>query len=57
VQVFNRYGQIVYETRNYPARGWDGTFKGKSLPFGTYYYIIELGGVQYPKKGYVTLLK
>ncbi|HMO63449.1 MAG TPA: gliding motility-associated C-terminal domain-containing protein [Ferruginibacter sp.] len=57
VQVFNRYGQLLYETRNFPANGWDGLYKGKLLPFGTYYYIIELGGVQYPKKGYVTIVR
>ncbi|MFT3680465.1 MAG: Ig-like domain-containing protein [Ferruginibacter sp.] len=57
VQVFNRSGQLVYETRNFPPDGWDGTYKGKVLPFGTYYYIIELGGVQYPKKGYITIIK
>jgi gliding motility-associated-like protein len=57
VQVFNRYGQLVYETSNFPSTGWDGTYNGKPLPFGTYYYIIELGGLQYPKKGYVTIIK
>ncbi|UEG49897.1 PKD domain-containing protein [Ferruginibacter lapsinanis] len=57
VQVFNRYGQIVYETKKYNPLGWDGTYKGKPLPFGTYYYIIELNGMVEPKVGYVTIIK
>ena len=55
VEVFNRYGQLVFESRNYTP--WDGTYKGKTLPEGTYYYIIELGGVRKPKTGYVTIIK
>jgi gliding motility-associated-like protein len=56
VQVFNRYGQLVFETANYSSP-WDGTYKGKNLPVGTYYYIIELGGQRKPKTGYVTIIK
>ena len=40
VNVFNRYGSKVYESKDY-ANTWDGTYKGKPLPDGTYYAIIE----------------
>jgi gliding motility-associated-like protein len=56
VQVFNRYGQIVFESFGY-ATPWDGTMKGKSIPFGTYYYIIEPGNGRPPSTGYVTIIK
>lgn len=56
VQVFNRYGQLVFESRGY-GKPWDGTMNGKGLPFGTYYYIIEPGNGRKPLTGYVTLLK
>lgn len=56
VQVFNRYGQLVFESKNYNSP-WNGTYKGKPLPVGTYYYIIELGGQRKPKTGYVTIIK
>ena len=56
LQIFNRYGQVLYETSSY-TKPWDGTYKGKDLPVGTYYYIIELGGARAPKKGYVTIVR
>jgi len=57
VQIFARNGQMVYETKGY-SKPWDGTLKGKPLPFDTYYYIIEPGiSVLQPMKGYVTIIK
>jgi len=56
IKVFNREGQAVYESLQYKAPGWDGKYKGKTLPFGTYYYIIEPGSGRQPITGYVTLL-
>jgi len=40
-EVFNRYGQVVFETNGY-AQPWDGKYDGKPLPGGTYYYVIDL---------------
>jgi gliding motility-associated-like protein len=56
LQVFNRYGQVVFESKGY-TKPWDGTMNGKSLPFGTYYYVIEPGNGRQPVTGYVTLIK
>jgi gliding motility-associated-like protein len=39
--VVNRWGDIVYESREY-NNDWGGTYKGNLLPQGTYYYILEL---------------
>ena len=39
VQVFNRWGQKVFEQKGY-SKAWDGTRNGKPLPIGTYYYVI-----------------
>jgi gliding motility-associated-like protein len=57
VQVFDRYGQLLYESHGYSTPGWDGTYKGHDLPAGTYYYVIELNGFISPKTGYVTILR
>lgn len=56
IRVFSRDGQPVYESLGYQVPGWDGKYKGKKLPFGTYYYIIEPGSGRKPITGYVTLV-
>lgn len=55
LQVFNRWGNLVFETRNY-ANDWDGTPNGraiiqkdKRLPVGTYYYLLDLGDGSAPR--------
>jgi gliding motility-associated-like protein len=57
VQVFTRTGQLVFESKGYKPRGWDGTLKGKPLPVDTYYYIIEPESGRKPITGYVTIIK
>ena len=58
-QVFNRYGSRVFESPDYDNT-WDGTYKGKPLPDGTYYYVLEfvlLNGKRQVLKGDVTILR
>ena len=58
LQVFTRSGQLVYETRQYTdGTAWDGTLKGKPLPFDTYYYILQPGSGRKSITGYVTIVK
>jgi gliding motility-associated-like protein len=40
VEIFNRYGQQVYGSHGY-SNPWDGTWKGKQVPVGTFYYVIK----------------
>jgi gliding motility-associated-like protein len=40
-QVYNRYGQRVFIQNGY-RQPWDGRLNQKSLPLGTYYYLIFL---------------
>ena len=42
--VFNRYGQKVFETREY-GKGWDGTFKGKPQPSDSYIYRVQFTNI------------
>ncbi len=43
VQVYSRWGQIVFETTGYSfTKSWDGTLNGNLVNAGTYYYVIEL---------------
>lgn len=58
-QVFNRYGSKVFESEDY-KNNWNGTYKGKPLPDGTYYYIVSfqlLNGRVVLLKGNLTILR
>lgn len=41
VEIYNRWGELLFHADGY-QQDWDGTFEGKELPIGTYYYIIDL---------------
>lgn len=41
--IFNRWGQKMTEFHS-PAQGWDGTYRGKLVPAGVYYYVIKAEG-------------
>ena len=59
VQVYNRYGGKVFESLDY-KNNWDGTYKGKPVPDGTYYYVIDyelVNNTNIFKKGSVTILR
>jgi gliding motility-associated-like protein len=55
VYVFDTYGQIIYSSSPY-NNDWDATFNGKTLPDGTYFYLIELSPDSKPMKGSLTIL-
>jgi gliding motility-associated-like protein len=58
VQVFNRYGEIVYQTKDYNSRPWDGKYKGTEQPNGIFVYLIQLNDAQKRiLKGYVTIIR
>ena len=53
IYIYNRWGDEVYFSDNYQGE-WDGTYRGGSLPSGTYYYILEINDQQQNIKiGYV----
>ena len=56
VEIFNRYGQLVYQSIGY-TNEWDGTLKGKLLPAGTYYYVINLKIAAKPIAGFVDIVR
>ena len=41
VEVFNRWGEKLFSSNGYSSdKRWDGTYKDKNAPIGTYYYVI-----------------
>jgi gliding motility-associated-like protein len=63
VTIYDRSGQIVYETVSYsaPDKWWDGTLHNKGekpLPASTYFYVIDLIEGDDPiYKGSVTIIR
>ncbi|RYD81543.1 MAG: gliding motility-associated C-terminal domain-containing protein [Sphingobacteriales bacterium] len=39
MKIYNAWGEKIFEC-NKPEDGWDGTFKGKVAPVGTYLYVV-----------------
>jgi gliding motility-associated-like protein len=54
IQVFNRWGQTVFESKGYNAP-WDGTFQGQTLPVADYYFVIDYEEDKEPITGTVTI--
>jgi gliding motility-associated-like protein len=52
VKIFNRWGRIVFEARNY-----NNNWNGGEVSDGTYFYEIIVEGVEKPYTGHLTILK
>ncbi len=59
VMIFNRWGQKLDEITDYNNTNnfWSGTNNSKTVPSGTYYYIIDLKNGSELLKGYIELTK
>ncbi len=60
-QIFNRFGQKIFETNNLNAR-WDGTVNGKPADIGVYHYRIlficgHVGDQVLEETGDITLIR
>jgi gliding motility-associated-like protein len=56
VAVFERSGKRVFYTEN-PSFRWDGTFNGRELPVGTYFWVIEAKETDEIRRGLLNLIK
>jgi gliding motility-associated-like protein len=58
VEIYNRWGELLFQAKGY-QNNWDGTYKGKPLPAGTYYYLVDLHDSTYKTKysGPLTILR
>ena len=58
--VFNRWGNIVFETENYcTGDWWNGTFKDSRniLPDGTYFYVLTIESQNIKLQGFIEVNK
>jgi len=60
MQIFNRWGEIVWETNDYRST-WDGTYNNTKCPDGSYTWILRFGLVDTDGKkefsGNLTIIK
>lgn len=59
ILIFDRFGRIIFNNENQTNYTWDGTEKGRPLPSGSYWYILEWIepdiGVKISNEGWVIL--
>ena len=61
-KVFDRWGQLMYESDNFENHGWTGTYLGSTqmAPMDVYVYTVKvkgLDGIDYKYSGSVSLLR
>jgi gliding motility-associated-like protein len=56
VDVFDRYGQLVFHSTDLSI-GWNGKFKGKSLPTGSYPWVLHPGSGRKLVYGMVSIVR
>ncbi len=58
VEVYNRWGNKIFESDPGYTQPWDGTFEGNAMPVGSYYYIINFNdGTREAETGTITIIK
>jgi gliding motility-associated-like protein len=59
-RVYNRWGQLVFDSPVTHITGWDGSYNGKPLPSDTFVWMVQAvdyTGKAHFKKGTVTLIR
>ena len=56
ISVYERGGARVFYTEN-PDIRWDGTYNGKEMPVGSYYWVIQIEETGESRRGIVNLLR
>ena len=56
ISVFDKVGSRMFYTE-IPDQGWDGTFNGKELPIGSYFWVIEALEVGEMRRGILNLIR
>ncbi len=42
LEIFDRWGRLVYRTTSVADEPWDGTSKGRDMPMDAYFFVLEL---------------
>ncbi len=60
MDIYNRWGQLIFTTNTLDGRGWDGNFNGVPQPEGVYIYVIDAqfkDAEHTHRQGNITLLR
>uniref|UniRef100_UPI0025C200E5 PKD domain-containing protein n=1 Tax=Cecembia sp. TaxID=1898110 RepID=UPI0025C200E5 len=60
IQVFNLWGNMVFESRELDTVGWDGKIKGEAAPSGNYVYRVKMKSIDgevLDESGRLTLIR
>ncbi len=57
IRVFNRWGKLVFSTRNLSDNPWDGRMGGKLVPTDSYHYILYLNDGSEPRSGVISVIR
>jgi gliding motility-associated-like protein len=60
MQIYNRWGQLIFETNTLDGSGWDGKLNNVDQPQGVYVYVIDAtfkDGQKEHHQGNVTLIR
>ena len=56
VEVHATSGSLLFRSIGY-TQPWDGTHRGRALPVGTYYYVVDTKTGDPRMTGYVTIVR
>jgi len=57
VKIYNRWGKLVFSTRNPADNPWDGRSDGKLVPTDSYHYILYLNDGSNPRTGVISVIR
>jgi len=60
MMIYNRWGQVIFETENIAGRGWDGKVNDVDQPEGVFIYTLEatfIDGQIEKRQGNITLMR
>lgn len=54
--IYSQWGELVYSSTDY-RNDWNGTWKNKPLPDGTYFFVFQLDKSQESQKGFISIFR
>lgn len=57
IEIYDRWGRMVFRSKGFPSEGWNGKSNGKPLPMDSYHFIINIESGVEPIVGNVTIIR